>query len=388
MAERRIYQPPPLPFLADGGEMGALMRATNWSDTPIGPAGSWSQSLRMMVSLLLANRFPLLLWWGPQYISIYNDAYRPILGQKHPRSIGQPVSECWAEIWHILKPLIDTPFNGGPATWMDDIPLEINRNGFVEETHFTIAYSPVPDDTAPRGIGGVLATVHEITEKIVGERRLAVLRRSRRARRGSENRQGSLRACHRNSGRPQQGRAFCARLPDRRGRAAWPPYLRRRDLDRPRFQPDSGRSRSGFRTAPVLALGRGRAQRRDAGGRRSRGSLRWRSARSLGRPARYRRSGPAALEPRAKARRRSGGRGQLEARPRRALSKLSGAGGGADRDRDRQRPRLRGRAPAGRGPGRNRPGQDRVFLECEPRVPHSADPAAEPARGPAAARRS
>lgn len=130
----------------------------------------------MMVSFLLANRFPLLLWWGPDYISIYNDAYRPILGTKHPRSMGQPVSECWSEIWHILKPLIDTPFYGGPATWMEDIELEINRHGYVEETHFTIAYSPVPDERAPRGIGGVLATVHEITEKVVSERRVDVLR--------------------------------------------------------------------------------------------------------------------------------------------------------------------------------------------------------------------
>jgi len=158
------------------GEMAALMQATDWSKTPLGPVESWSLSLRMMVSFLLANRFPLLLWWGPQYISIYNDAYRPILGNKHPKSLGQPVSECWAEIWHILKPLIDTPYQGGPATWMDDIFLEVNRRGFVEETHFTIAYSPVPDDTAPRGIGGVLATVHEITGKVVAERRGMVLR--------------------------------------------------------------------------------------------------------------------------------------------------------------------------------------------------------------------
>lgn len=163
-------------FLAGGGEMGALIRAMDWSKTSIGPIESWSPTLRTMVSFLLANRFPLLLWWGPQYISIYNDAYRPILGVKHPRSMGQPVSECWSEIWHILKPLIDTPFTGGPATWMDDIALEINRHGFVEETHFTIAYSPVPDETAPRGIGGVLATVHEITEKVVAERRVQVLR--------------------------------------------------------------------------------------------------------------------------------------------------------------------------------------------------------------------
>jgi hypothetical protein len=106
-------------FLESGSEMGALIRAKDWSSTPIGPVESWSPSLRMMVGLLLANRFPLLLWWGPNYVSIYNDAYRPVLGEKHPRSLGEPVKECWSEIWHILKPLIDAPFEGGPSTWMD-----------------------------------------------------------------------------------------------------------------------------------------------------------------------------------------------------------------------------------------------------------------------------
>ena len=129
--------------------------------------------LRIMVRLLLANRLPILLWWGPDYIQLYNDAYRPIPGTKHPRSMGQPTRECWPEIWHVIGPLVDTPFNGGPATWMEDIFLEINRHGFVEETHFTLAYSPVPDRNAPRGIGGVLATVYETTEKVVGERRVA-----------------------------------------------------------------------------------------------------------------------------------------------------------------------------------------------------------------------
>jgi signal transduction histidine kinase len=168
--------PAALDCLAGGGEMGERIRKFDWGSTPIGPIESWSSALRMMTRFLLANRFPLLLWWGPEYVSIYNDPYRPILGAKHPEALGQPVSKCWGEIWHILKPLIDTPFNGGPATWDDDIHLEINRHGFIEETHFTIAYSPVPDETAPRGIGGVIATVHEITEKVVGERRLAALR--------------------------------------------------------------------------------------------------------------------------------------------------------------------------------------------------------------------
>ena len=120
-------------------DLAQRMRALDWSKTPLGPLRSWSRTLRMMVSFLLANRFPLLLWWGPDYIQLYNDAYRPVPGAKHPQSVGQPARECWAEIWHVIGPLIDTPFHGGPATWMDDLALEINRHGFVEETHFTVA---------------------------------------------------------------------------------------------------------------------------------------------------------------------------------------------------------------------------------------------------------
>src|SRR5690349_13581511 len=156
--------------------MARVMRERDWSQTPIGPVTCWSPALRMMARFLLANRFPLLLWWGPQFCQLYNDAYRPILGQKHPQFVGRPVSECWSEIWHILEPLIQTPFSGGPSTWIEDFPLELKRHGFLEETHFTVAYSPVPDETVSSGIGGVLATVHEISEKVVGERRVLVLR--------------------------------------------------------------------------------------------------------------------------------------------------------------------------------------------------------------------
>jgi PAS domain S-box-containing protein len=165
-----------LTFLAGGGEMGELIRAHDWAKTAIGPLESWSPALRMQVSFLLANRFPMLLWWGPTFCSIYNDAYAPILGTKHPSALGRPVSEVWSEIWNVLKPLIETPFSGGPPTWIEDFFLEIRRHGFLEEGHFTVAYSPVPDETAPRGIGGVVATVHEISATVIGERRVAVLR--------------------------------------------------------------------------------------------------------------------------------------------------------------------------------------------------------------------
>jgi len=160
-----------------GGEMGERIRTFDWTATPLGPPDTWSPALRTMVRVMLANRFPHVLWWGPDYIQFYNDPYRPIPGSKHPhRVLGRPARECWSEIWDIIGPLIDRPFRGGPATWNDDIELVINRHGYMEETHFTIAYSPVPDETVASGIGGVLATVHEITDKVISERRVVLLR--------------------------------------------------------------------------------------------------------------------------------------------------------------------------------------------------------------------
>ena len=164
-------------FLWGDTEMTHRIRQFDWSKTALGPLSEWSPSLKNVVGLMLANRFPMILWWGEDYVQLYNDPYIPITGLKHPqRSFGVPAAEGWSEIWHILKPLIDSPFNGGPATWMEDITLIINRNNFTEETHFTIAYSPVPDETDSVGIGGVLATVNEITATVIGRRQMETLR--------------------------------------------------------------------------------------------------------------------------------------------------------------------------------------------------------------------
>ena len=165
-----------LDFLTDEGEAARLIREYDWASTPIGHPSLWSPALRMMVRFILANRFPMLLWWGPDYIQMYNDYYAPILGTKHPdQAMGKPFRECWHEVYDILGPLVDTPFNGGPATWMEDLELIVRRHNFPEESHFTIAYSAVPDESAPRGIGGAIATVHEITEKVIAERRVKIL---------------------------------------------------------------------------------------------------------------------------------------------------------------------------------------------------------------------
>jgi len=164
-------------LFTDGGEVGLLLDAVDWAATPLGGVATWSPALRTMVGMLLRNHFPLVLWWGRDLIQIYNDAFSPIPAAKHPRALAQPAAECWAEIWGVVGPMIEAPFKGGPATWSDDLLLQINRKGFVEETHFKFAYSPVPDESvAGTGIGGVLGTVAEITEEVYAGRQFATLR--------------------------------------------------------------------------------------------------------------------------------------------------------------------------------------------------------------------
>ncbi|MDY6983552.1 MAG: ATP-binding protein, partial [Pseudomonadota bacterium] len=163
-------------FLPPDGEMAELIRRHDWASTPLGPLENWSPALRMIVRFMLANRFPMLLCWGPEYIQLYNDHYIPILGEKHRMgALGMPYGECWREVYDVLQPLIDTPFHGGPSTWTEDLEIIAHRHGYPEEAHFTVAYSAVPDESAARGIGGVLATVHETTGKVIPERRVKLL---------------------------------------------------------------------------------------------------------------------------------------------------------------------------------------------------------------------
>jgi signal transduction histidine kinase len=165
------------PVFAAGGQAGELMRRVDWAKTPLGPVEGWSQALRTLVGVLLRNHSPMLLWWGPDLVQLYNDAYRPVLGDKHPQAMGQPTRECWSEIFHIIGPMIEAPLRGEPATTSDDLTLLLFRRGFWEETHFRVAYSPIPDPEVPgTGIGGVLATVTETTREVYGQRQLRTLR--------------------------------------------------------------------------------------------------------------------------------------------------------------------------------------------------------------------
>ncbi len=153
--------------------MGAIMRSTDWSKTKLGPVEDWPRSLRTMLGVVLGSRFPMLLWWGPDLLHLYNDAYRPILRDKHPASLAAPAAEVWAEVWDVAGPMAQSVQEGGPATWTEDLQLFINSGGMAEETYFTFSYSPVPGDDGQ--IGGLLNTVQETTEKVQGERQIRML---------------------------------------------------------------------------------------------------------------------------------------------------------------------------------------------------------------------
>ncbi|MCW5849695.1 MAG: response regulator [Anaerolineae bacterium] len=162
-------------FLAGGGEMSELIRAKDWAQTPLGSIDTWPQSLRTTVSVCLNSRFPILLWWGQDLIQLYNDAYRPMLGAtKHPLALGSAGRVIWPEIWHIIGPMLAGVMERGEATWSDDLLLVLERNGYPEECYFTFSYSPIRDESG--GVGGVFTAVHETTQRVIGERRLATLR--------------------------------------------------------------------------------------------------------------------------------------------------------------------------------------------------------------------
>ena len=131
-------------------------------------------SLRTAVSILLSSRYAMWMAWGPELTMIYNDAYRPTLGIKHPLSLGKPASEVWPEIWGDIGPRIETVLNTGKATYDEGLLLFLERSGFPEETYHTFSYSPLTDDEGR--INGMLCVVTEETERLIGERRVETLR--------------------------------------------------------------------------------------------------------------------------------------------------------------------------------------------------------------------
>jgi PAS domain-containing protein len=170
----RKKTPVELDFLAGGGEMGARVRALDWSKTPLGPISKWPQSLKTSVSTCLNSRFPMLIWWGPQLVKIYNDAYRPLIGGKHPWALGSAGREVWPEIWSVIGPMLNQVMERGEATVSEDLLLLLERDGYAEECYFSFSYSPIRDESGR--VAGVFTPVIETTDRIIGARRLHTLR--------------------------------------------------------------------------------------------------------------------------------------------------------------------------------------------------------------------
>jgi signal transduction histidine kinase/DNA-binding response OmpR family regulator len=160
-------------FLSGGGELGKLIRAHDWSCTPLGPLERWPQSLKTATAILLASPVPIVLLWGPEGIMIYNDAYAVFGGARHPRLLGSKVLEGWPEVADFNANVMRVGLAGGTLAYRDQ-HLVLHRHGRAEDVWTNLDYSPVPDEGGKPA--GVLAIVVETTERVVGERRLRTLR--------------------------------------------------------------------------------------------------------------------------------------------------------------------------------------------------------------------
>jgi hypothetical protein len=155
-------------FLSGGGEMGALMRAFDWEKSSLGSPDGWPRTLRTSVRLLLNAGHPMFIWYGPNLIQFYNDAYRKTLGpERHPSALGQRGRDCWAEIWDIIGPQIDYVVQGKGSTWNEDRLVPITRNGALENVWWT--YSFVPIDGEDGGVNGVLVVCNGFPGRAPGE---------------------------------------------------------------------------------------------------------------------------------------------------------------------------------------------------------------------------
>jgi PAS domain S-box-containing protein len=148
-------------FLDGGGEMGARIRAYDWASTPLGAPETWPQSLRVTIRLILNTRHPMFIWWGPDLIQFYNDAYRATMGpERHPGALGARGRECWAEIWPIIGPQIDHVMQDRGSTWDEDRLVPVTRHGRREDVWWTYSYGPIDLEG---GVGGVLVVCNDVT---------------------------------------------------------------------------------------------------------------------------------------------------------------------------------------------------------------------------------
>ena len=158
-------------FLPEGGQTGALMRSIDWSKHPLGPPDQWPSTLKVTLGIIFGSRHPMFLWWGPDLIQFYNDAYLPSFGKgKHPIAMGQKGAECWPEIWPVISPQINDVLMEGKASWNEDHLVPIFRNGRLEDVYWTYGHSPVLGENGK--IEGALVVCTETTQQVLATQAL------------------------------------------------------------------------------------------------------------------------------------------------------------------------------------------------------------------------
>lgn len=158
-------------FLDGGGKMANAIRAYDWSSTALGPFEHWPSSLKIAVGMMVNSKFPKCIVWGPDLVTIHNDAFLPILGEKPP-ALGRPFSEVWHEVWDEIGPIAERAFSG-EATFIEDFPLLVDRHGYPEKAHFTFCYSPIRDEAGV--VRGMIDTVIETTATVEARRQASLL---------------------------------------------------------------------------------------------------------------------------------------------------------------------------------------------------------------------
>jgi len=151
--------------------MADIIRAYDWSSTTLGPLEQWPSALKIAVGMMVNSKFPKCILWGPDLVTICNEAFLPILGGKPP-ALGRPFSEVWGEVWDEIGPIAERAF-AGEATFIEDFPLVINRHGYPEKAHFTFCYSPIRDETGV--VRGMIDTVIETTATVEARRQASLL---------------------------------------------------------------------------------------------------------------------------------------------------------------------------------------------------------------------
>lgn len=173
-AEPRALPPDLAAAVDSGGEMGQRFAEFDWVAHPLGPPDQWPAEMRTTVATTLASRFPVILWLGrDDLFTMYNEAYIPILGNRHPTALGMRGEMVWWDIWDSIGPLITSVLATGKAVWVDDLLLPVITGGRRQERYFTFSYSPLMGVSG--AVYGVVATVAETTERVLGERRLHLL---------------------------------------------------------------------------------------------------------------------------------------------------------------------------------------------------------------------